>query len=899
MTTNTRHTWIGRIATALLFGLLYWGCGDDEGGLGETGEVMVSNSTSNGTSGAGTSNATSGGTTGGTTGGAPTFAEVVLTASADTAEVGGAPVTITVAGRLSDGAPAEARTPVTVLEQGYADSGLEGALGFFGQPPASDANRGRVEAVLGGGGETTVSFSCEATGNARLIAQSADGATLMGSVDVVCAPPQQEWEVASLEQTGGELLITAEAIEVTARAILPDGTPVPEGTGLELSIEAGDTLALPEDAAAQTDAEGMATWTVTPTGAPGATTLRADFQPPAAGAGATLELVLMAPMAAPPIIEVTVRRGDEALNVEDLELRADDVDEALVEVTVTAPEGAEYDIEGLALTFSKLDNLGYLRESPEDETDRFVVERTLGAEGTASALFGAGGTGGDSVLEIALEDPRPGAERPIRQELAIHITALQAVEVFRVSDFTMPIRYDDDPAQITVVFQAKDNRMRAMPGIPITLEATAERAGVGIEPLGGVTDEEGKFETTITSGFEQASVAVIATGELGDVSVNVTSPPFPMLADLPSRREMALTCDVVNVGGLMAPLDGDAAIWDEGVMCQALVRDRHGNPLGIPNAVRFMSEAGTLVGPIETFPWDTNIHSVRPPVQTGNAFTTFLPGEDATAPCDVAPVEGEFAREVEGVCAAVAGCPARETETCVQNPRDGLITVVAIVDGEESFTDENGNGQWDEGEPFWDQGEPYVDVNDNNQWDEGEPFEDADGDQTWTPPNGAWDAVAPVWHAARVMWSGDPEADVTFVDTAAPDTPVTDGHAPTGAIAALWRDASGNPLPANAVYTARFVGPSDGLALTVMGRRAEDGFGFMSTEVSDATTYMTQLTGWSDQPGHRVSAMVTISNPDDHAQTATLEFEARYWIVGAEMGPERVETRQLVIDLGE
>src|SRR5262249_19892685 len=34
------------------------------------------------------------------------------------------------------------------------------------------------------------------------------------------------------------------------------------------------------------------------------------------------------------------------------------------------------------------------------------------------------------------------------------------------------------------------------------------------------------------------------------------------------------------------------------------------------------------------------------------------------------------------------------------NPRDNLVTIIAFTNGEEGYTDTNGNNRWDDGEPF-------------------------------------------------------------------------------------------------------------------------------------------------------------------------------------------------------
>jgi hypothetical protein len=65
----------------------------------------------------------------------------------------------------------------------------------------------------------------------------------------------------------------------------------------------------------------------------------------------------------------------------------------------------------------------------------------------------------------------------------------------------------------------------------------------------------------------------------------------------------------------------------------------------------------------------------------------------------------------------------------------GRATILATAIGEESFTDTNGNGYWDAGEPFVHLGEPYRDDNENNAYDSGEYFLDFNHNGMRDPPD--------------------------------------------------------------------------------------------------------------------------------------------------------------------
>jgi hypothetical protein len=119
-------------------------------------------------------------------------------------------------------------------------------------------------------------------------------------------------------------------------------------------------------------------------------------------------------------------------------------------------------------------------------------------------------------------------------------------------------------------------------------------------------------------------------------------------------------------------------------------------------------------------------------------------------PRDVAPQPGEWNETLD------ASDPCRVTTDRVVNPRDGLNTIVVHTQGEEGFVDDNGNGQYDEGERFYDLGEPFVDVDDNNVRDPDEEFVDVNGDGAYNGPNGVWDANTTIWASNKVMFTGLP-----------------------------------------------------------------------------------------------------------------------------------------------
>jgi hypothetical protein len=92
------------------------------------------------------------------------------------------------------------------------------------------------------------------------------------------------------------------------------------------------------------------------------------------------------------------------------------------------------------------------------------------------------------------------------------------------------------------------------------------------------------------------------------------------------------------------------------------------------------------------------------------------------------------------------------------NPRDGLVTLLAVVRGAEAYFDTDGNGQYDIGEPFCDEGEPFLDVNDNGTFDAVLDRACCDGNANGVVdgPNGQWDEDVLIGRMFHVLWTGEP-----------------------------------------------------------------------------------------------------------------------------------------------
>lgn len=211
-----------------------------------------------------------------------------------------------------------------------------------------------------------------------------------------------------------------------------------------------------------------------------------------------------------------------------------------------------------------------------------------------------------------------------------------------------------------------------------------------------------------------------------------------------SGANFAVTCSPRNIPAL-AETNCGVSLVDAPFTCAAILKDRFGNVLGTATDVMFVSETAA-VGQIVTTPEYDPSQGGDSQMDLGIAVQGFNTlGSGLPFDVDADTTAGE-----PSVVHGLDGCGTR-----THNPRDGVVTVVAIANGEEAFWDVDGDASFDVGEPFVDLGEPFVDQDDNGRYDVGEWFLDVDHSGGWTPANGRWDASTKIWTQTVVVYTGE------------------------------------------------------------------------------------------------------------------------------------------------
>ncbi|MBI5527046.1 MAG: hypothetical protein HY897_11985 [Deltaproteobacteria bacterium] len=304
----------------------------------------------------------------------------------------------------------------------------------------------------------------------------------------------------------------------------------------------------------------------------------------------------------------------------------------------------------------------------------------------------------------------------------IELEAIQSgsVTCFSVSSNNIGLKGSGHVDNTTVVFKVQDNQQNPMPRLPIDFTISNAPGGVYIVPTSTRTDDAGVAQTILYSGTVPTTVTVTAATKVGEASCA----PIVISTGIPNARFLNFSCkaDMINVGGFVLDLIEQP--------CTVALADRFSNKIPFATKVFFQTEAGAINSSAQTLETEEGLGTATVSVRTSDP-----------RPKDVDPIPG-----IEPFFA-----PADRT----YNPRDGLLTVIVATTGEEEFDDENGNGQFDDGESFVDIGEPFVDKNDNDTWESDEGFIDWNQNGQYDGPNGAWDGNAVIWKPTWLMWTGD------------------------------------------------------------------------------------------------------------------------------------------------
>jgi hypothetical protein len=254
------------------------------------------------------------------------------------------------------------------------------------------------------------------------------------------------------------------------------------------------------------------------------------------------------------------------------------------------------------------------------------------------------------------------------------------------------------PTTSTVVFEVLDQAGAPRPGATVNFSLNTAVGGVSLVNTTGTTDANGQVQTVVESGTVATPVRVIATVQGVTPAIATQSSNLTISTGIPTQDSFSLA--VGSTGGNAPGANNTCtnveawAIDGAQVAVTARLSDRFNNPIPDGTAISFHSEGGQIASTCDTLTVNGNSQCTvewtsqnpRPVQDPALPFCTF---GNASA------VQGPWTYPVAGTC-----------------DRPGRSSLLAVAIGEESFTDSNGNGQYDAGEPWVDV--PYR-FEDNNE----------------------------------------------------------------------------------------------------------------------------------------------------------------------------------------
>ncbi|MBE4749672.1 hypothetical protein G4177_16025 [Corallococcus sp. ZKHCc1 1396] len=285
-----------------------------------------------------------------------------------------------------------------------------------------------------------------------------------------------------------------------------------------------------------------------------------------------------------------------------------------------------------------------------------------------------------------------------------------------------------------ITFKVVDRNNKGVPNLTVNFTVSGA-SGATVAPASGKTNTTGLVSTTLQSGNEVGFALVKAA--VSGTQLEPASKSISISGTRASDDNFVVQCEQIN---LAANASETPPRVDLSTKCSAQLSDRFNKPVTIDPQVNWYTEAGTVD------------KSTPPTTQAPGLVTTTFATRGEWPPKTVDPLVGE-------------------PDHGGNNPRDMLVTVIAVTPGEESFYDGSGasngskNGTWDPGEWFVDLPEPFVDSNDNGVRDNGEKFIDTERldcatgrrvapNGVWDGPNGCWDGDTQVWRSTHIVYSG-------------------------------------------------------------------------------------------------------------------------------------------------
>lgn len=314
------------------------------------------------------------------------------------------------------------------------------------------------------------------------------------------------------------------------------------------------------------------------------------------------------------------------------------------------------------------------------------------ATGAAITTYTAQGcTGNDTVTASATIDGTTITASVTINVLAATLGSIEFVSAVPTNIALKGMGGAGQSETSTVTFRVRDTAGGPIANQAVTFSLNTTVGGLQFSPgtAAATSGSDGLIQTIVQSGTVATPVRVTAT--VNATGITTQSDQLVVTTGIPDNNSFSLSA---------ATLNPEAFDYDGvQVAISAYVADRFNNPVPDGTTVLFTTEGGSIGGSCQT---------------TSGACSVNWTSQDPRPLVD----------SLNGTTGNV-----------------GRVTILATAVGEESFTDQNGNGTFDTGEPFDDLAEAFIDENEDNTYQVTEAFADFNSNFTRDAADGSYNGV--------------------------------------------------------------------------------------------------------------------------------------------------------------
>jgi hypothetical protein len=308
--------------------------------------------------------------------------------------------------------------------------------------------------------------------------------------------------------------------------------------------------------------------------------------------------------------------------------------------------------------------------------------------GSISATYAAKGCSGtDLVTATAVV-----ASQSVSATASLTITAasIGSIQFVSATPTTIGLKGTGLNETSTVVFKVTDSTGGARAGVTVSFALNSTVGGLSLSPATAISAADGTVQTVVSSGTVHTVVRV--TASIASPALSTQSSQLTVTTGLPASGSFSIATGDAIYGSLRSTFacPNVEAYGVDGVIVPitAFLADRYNNPVPDGTAIAFLTNGGHVDGSCVT----------GPPSGTSGEGTCIVDWTSAN--------------------------PRPMTSDTPAPKANGRAQILATAVGEESFTDDNGSGYYELGDPFSNLGEPFLSTNESGTYVLGDPFLD-------------------------------------------------------------------------------------------------------------------------------------------------------------------------------